>query len=62
MSGPPTCLSSVSTRKCLDAERTETKREKTRRRWKIVFEFMLVDAVAVAARVLCTLLELFRKQ
>ena len=46
----------------MDAERTETKREKTRRRWKIVFEFMLVDAVAVAARVLCTLLELFRKQ
>ena len=46
----------------MDAERTETKREKTRRRWKIVFEFMLVDAVAVAARVLCTLSELFRKQ
>ena len=41
----------------MGAGRQEVKREKTRRRWKIVLEFMVVVALAVAARVLFTLLE-----
>ena len=57
MSSFPVPLSSVSTRKSLDAGRQEVKREKARRRWKIVLEFMVVVvALAVAARVLFTLL------
>ena len=40
----------------MGAGRQEVKREKTRRRWKIVLEFMIVVALAVAARVLSTLL------
>ena len=49
----PVPLSSVSTRKSLGAGRQEVKREKARRRWKIVLEFMVVVvALAVAARVL----------
>ena len=45
-------LASVSTRKCLGAGRQEVKREKTRRRWTIALEFMVVVALAVGARVL----------
>ena len=50
LNDPTTCLlsifpsASVSTRKCLGAGRQEVKREKTRRRWKIVLEFMVVVA------------------
>ena len=51
-------LAPVSTRKCLGAGRQEVKREKTRRRWTIALEFMVVVALAVAARVLFSLLEL----
>ena len=41
----------------MGAGRQEVKREKARRRWKIVLEFMVVVvALAVAARVLFTLL------
>ena len=41
----------------MGAGRQEVKREKARRRWKIVLEFMVVVALDVAARVLFTLLE-----